>query len=334
MGPGPTPTLANPLPFAEQVSLTDATDVFGGRLVLPDIPHASPSDIGTVWLEHHDRGPTLGNGTAGAAVTFPALGVWINYQTGDDYTDDVLLEYQAIARQSAGFQVIDLNGVPALANFETDPTSVRSVEFSAGGVTVAILGSADPDTLRALAQSIIDRSEAPPAGQLGNVNGVQLFPYYPPARQIDLADATATMGAPVVLPDTSLVKPSDVGQVWAERNCPAATGRVTDASVLHACWIWVSFPSAGLSVGYLRPPMYYGTENEWKLQARTYGPTGATGAQEVHLGNVPALAIAPQDPYPGSVEFDLNGTRVVVAGKYDTATLQAVAQSIIDRAAS
>ena len=100
--------------------------------------------------------------------------------------------------------------------------------------------------------------------------------------------------------------------------------------LLHRCWIWLSFPSAGLSVGYLRPPMYVGTRDEWKLQARMYGDNAAA----IELGNVPALAIEPADPYPGSVEFDLNGTRVVVAGNYDTATLENVAQSIVDQVKS
>jgi hypothetical protein len=264
-------------------------------------------------------------------VTFPAAGVWVNYEEGlNVYTDDVLLSYQAMARQNPGdFEVIDLNGVPALAAPQTDRTT-GSVEFTIGGVTVTIIGRADPTTMRAIAQSIVDRSEAPPDGQLGRVNGIQLFTYFPPARQVDVADASATLGAPVVLPDTSLVSPADVGQVWAERSCPEPEGQVTDANLLHACWIWVSFPSAGLSVGYLRPPMYDGTKNEWKLQARMYGDNAAA----IELGSIPALAIAPQDPYPGSVEFDLNGTRVVVAGNYDTATLQAVAQSIVDRAGS
>ena len=331
MGPGPSPTLAHPLglPGAEQVSLSDAVSALGGRLVLPDTPQASPTDVGTVWLSGPNLGPTLGNSRAVAAVTFPAAGVWVNYQQSDLYTDDVLLEYQAGARQDPStFHVIDLNGVPALASVQgPDQTSYGIVEFEAAGVGVTIFGH-DATTLRAIAQSIVDRSDAPPDGQLGRVDGTQLFPYFPPARQIDLADASATLGAPVVLPDTPLAKASDVGPVWAERTCPAPNGRITDLTLLHVCWIWVSFPLSGLSVGYLRPAMYYGTKNEWELQARFYGDN----AKVIELGSVPALAIEPQDPYPGSVEFDLNGTRVVVAGAYDTATLQAVAQSIVDGA--
>lgn len=327
-GPGPLPTLAQPLPRAAEVSLSDAQSAFGGRIVLPDIPQASSSDVGTVWLNQPNLGPTMGSTSATAAVTFPAAGVWVEYERGvNTYTDDVLLQYQAFAHQDGGSQVIDLSGVPALTE-DSGGTSNRAIRFSVGGVTVVIIGRADLSTMRSMAQSIVDRSEAPPDGQLGRVNGIQLFPYFPPARPVDLADASATLGSPVVLPDTPLASASSAGPVWAERSCPAPEGVVTDASIVHACWIWISFPSTGLSVGYLRPPMYRGTRSEWKLQARTYGDN----AHEVELGNVPALAIEPRDPYPGSVEFDLNGTRVVVAGNYDTATLRTVAQSIVDRA--
>jgi len=130
-----------------------------------------------------------------------------------------------------------------------------------------------------------------------------------------------------VLPDTQLAKASDAGPVWAERTCPAPDSKLGS---LHACWIWISFPSAQLSVGYLRPPMYAGTRGEWELQARQYGEN----ARAVDLNGVPALAIGARAQYPASVEFDLRGTRIVVAGDHDTATLQAVALSIVDRSRS
>jgi hypothetical protein len=286
------------------------------------------SEVGAVWANEPHFGPT-GTGSALVAVTFPKAGVWVDYQTGQEsYADDILLEYQAIAGEDPHtFQVIDLNGVPALAGVQDPgvPYTNGSVEFNAGGVRVTVFGRYDLTTMRAMAQSIVDRSEAPPEG-LGRVDGVQLFPYFPPARQIDVADASATLGAAVVLPDTSLVQPSDAGPAWAERTCPAKPPPPLGGTLL-ACWVWVSFPSARLSVGYLRPPMYRGTQGEWQQQTRSYGDN----AKVVELGIVPALAIEPRDPYPGSVEFDLDGTRVVVAGGYDTATLQDVAQSIVDR---
>lgn len=325
---GPTgPTLAHPL-GGDEVSLGDAENVFGGRIVLPDTPQVGPADVGKVWLTP-SYGPTLRRINAVVAVTFPAAGVWVDYERGVNvYADDVLLEYQEIAHQNTGFAVINLHGVPALAHARTDQASYGGVTFSVEGMRVSIIGRADLSTMEAMAQSIVDRSEAPSAGELGNVGGIQLFPYFLPARKIDLAAASSTLGAPVVLPDTSLAKPSDALAVWAERTCPAPEGSATDFSLLHACWIWISFPSAGLSIGYLRGPLYRGYKHEWDMQARNYG----ANARVVQLSDVPALAIEPQNPYPGSIEFDLNGTRVVVAGNYDTATLQTVAQSIVDRA--
>ena len=331
MGP-PRPTINDPL-GGTKVSLGDAGAALGRPLVLPDSGQATASDVGKVWLYQPHVGPT---GVRGAvvAVTFPKAGVWVDYQTGiDTYPDDILLEYQAIAHQNGDFfRVMDLSGIPALggAPRPDDHCSIGSVMFNAGGVGVTVLGHNDLATKTAIAQSIVDGSAAPPDGQLGRVGGIQLFSYYPPARRVDLADASATLGGPVVLPDTSLVTPSDAGPIWAERSCPAPSGPATAASDMHACWLWVSFPSARLIVGYLRSPMYRDYKNEWKLQATQYGAT----ASAFQLGSIQALAIEPSDPFPGSVEFDLNGTRVVVAGNYDPATLRDVAQSIIDRSTS
>lgn len=329
LGPGFTLSIKQPLPGGTQVSLGDAAAALGRPIVLPDSGDVTPSTVGAVWANTPHLGPT-GTGSAVVAVTFPTAGVWVNYQTGEvSYGDDVLLDYQAEARDdSSTFQVVDLNGVPALAAAQGPDQTITngSVRFDAGGVTVTVFGRSDQTTLQAIARTIIDRSDAPPDGQLGRVGGVQLFQYLPPARKLDLADASKTLGAPLVLPDTPLVRASDAGPVWSERTCPAKVPPPAGGSLL-ACWIWVSFPSARLSIGYLRPPMYRGTQGEWALQARNYGDN----AKVIELGSVPALAIEPRDPYPGSVEFDLGGTRVVVAGGYDTATLQAVAQSIVDR---
>lgn len=325
---GSLPTLAHPLALAfgaKRVSLADATWRLGVPIVLPDTSLVGRADAGPVWMISTPQETVV-------AVTFPSAHVFVEYQTGANrYYDSVLLLYQAIAREDArSFRVIDVAGVPALAGEEnSDQTGKNfgSVMFDVGGARVTVFGHYDQATLQGLAQSIVQHSQAPPAGQLGQVGGVQLFPYVPPAKQISLSDASATLGAPVVVPDSPLVKPTDVGSVWAERSCPApdtALGRTP------SCWIWLSFPSAALSVGYLRPPMYAGTRGEWRLQATHYGDD----AQVVDLDRLPALAVKPQGPFPGWIEFDLGGTRIVVAGDYDEPTLQTVAQSIVDRSRS
>jgi hypothetical protein len=307
------------------VSLGNAQAALGVPIVLPDTsPIGSPAE-GSVWLS------TSGAETV-AAVTYPAAGTWVGYQTGvNRYYDDVLLLYQAIANEDrASFRVVDIDGIPALAaEQDTDQTGGNpgSISFDAGGAQVTIIGHQALPKLQALAQSIIAGSAEPSPGQLGNVGGAQLFPSLVDARQIAVADASATLGAPVVLPDTSIAGPSDVGQVWAEGRCPASGATAQDAQDGRACWVWLSFPKVGLTVGYLRPPMYAGTRAEWGLQATHYG----NAAGLVDLRGIPALAITPNGHFPGSVEFDLAGSRIVVAGDRDVATLQSVALSIIDR---
>jgi hypothetical protein len=80
-----------------------------------------------------------------------------------------------------------------------------------------------------------------------------------------------------------------------------------------------------LSVGYVRPPIYKGTEGEWGLW------TNSPGSEVVDLGGVPALLVPENGPFPAWLEFDVDGSRIVIGGDYDAATLQAVAQSIVDR---
>lgn len=320
---GPLPTVVRPLgPGAKRVSLARARSALGVPIVLPSTSLIRRPDVGRVWMRSI-RPETV------VAVTFPRARVFIDYETGvNRYYDDVLLLYRGMARSAPRlFHVIDLGGVPALASRENSDDTGKNfgaVMFDAGGARVTVFGHYHEPTLVGLARSIVDRSQAPPAGQLGEAGGVQLFPYVPPANRISLADASATLGAPVVLPDSPLVQPSDAGAAWTERTCPASDREPWNE---HACWVWVSFRSAALNVGFLRPPMYPGNRSEWELQAKDYG----VGAEVVDLNGVPALAIREQGPFPGSVEFDLGGNRIVVAGDYDLATLKAAAQSIVDR---
>ena len=76
--------------------------------------------------------------------------------------------------------------------------------------------------------------------------------------------------------------------------------------------------------------MYPGSRDEWEAAGQAIRGC----ALAVDLDGVAALAIGARAPYPGSVEFDLRGTRIVVVGDHDVATLQAVARSILDRSRS
>jgi hypothetical protein len=320
LGP-PPPTVNHPIDGVES-SLPAARDALGAPVVVPDASLMGSPAAGPVWLSASPL-DTI------AAVTYPAANLWIDYWAGvNTEQDDVLLLWRGLAHQDSPMRVVDIDGVPALVGTENSQGSNPGVVmFQVDGIRVEMVGHQDDSTMQALAQSIISGYPRPPAGQLGDVGGVELFTYFPPARRIDLATASATLGAPVVLPDTPLASHVTAGAVWSEHTCPAPTGRLTDEKLLNFCRIWISFPSTGLRVGYMRQPPYKGTRGEWELQARHYGDNAAV----VDLGNVPALAIEPEDPYPGSVEFDLDGTRIFVAGNYDAATLESVAQSIVDR---
>jgi hypothetical protein len=323
IGPGSPPTILHPLGGGKLVTLADATRAFGGRIVQPDTSVASAAGAGAVWVA---GSPQVTN----VAITYPTADVWVHYTWPASYDggyDDQLLRYHT---HDPLTHTVLLDGVPAQVVFHGWQQRrwrdfYPSVHFDAGGVEVAIWGHRDEATLEAIARSIVDRSASPPAGQLGAVGGVQVYPYLGHGRQIPLSDASATLGSPVILPAVSM----DGAQAWAEGTCPHPAA---DLATTEVCAVWVSFPRSGLSVGYIRPPAYRGTGPEWRLQARGLRHSG----KAVHLDGRPTLSIQrnPGAGYPGRVELDLAGTRIVVAGDYSAARLQDVARSIVARSHS
>jgi hypothetical protein len=146
-----------------------------------------------------------------------------------------------------------------------------------------------------------------------------------PQKQIALSDASAALGAPVVLPTSSLVKPSEAGAVTEE--CPPSSGN----SSLTSCTITVNFPAQSVTLRYSRHTyadplaVYQGDVS-----------SSTDGAQVVYLSGVPALVI-PQDPNDpvGTatyIEFIARGTTIAITGHYDASTLESVAESIISQA--
>lgn len=143
----------------------------------------------------------------------------------------------------------------------------------------------------------------------------------PTAREVSLQDAAAALGAPIVLPDTSLVGRSDVGAVWIDTSTP-----VTDVAV--------TFPAQGIIVQYSRPVFYPKTESVsalYESEAKSNPGTSVTD-----LNGVPALATEQNSDQTeanfGSIEFVAHGTVIGVLGHYDEASLKAIAQSIVDQA--
>ncbi len=143
-------------------------------------------------------------------------------------------------------------------------------------------------------------------------------PLPPGAKQTSLREAAEALGVPLVLPDSSLAAPSDVGAVW--------TG-----SFLAERRAAVTFPAAGLIVLYWHPALYAHPDSLFAAVAK--------GKPEFHaldLEGVAALAIDQNSDSTGtnfgSIEFNTGGATIAVLGHYDQATLQEVAQSIVDRA--
>jgi hypothetical protein len=164
-----------------------------------------------------------------------------------------------------------------------------------------------------------------PAGDYSNADLPTLAHPLADGQQTTLADASKAWGSQVVLPNTALVQPSDVGTVWMRQ-----VGSKTVA-------VAVTFPSQGLMVMYLRP---------WPFPVFRNNPQGvyqqlvkqASGSEIADLNGTPAFVVpknsGPTGQSPGLVFFQLNGGDAVVMGNADSAALVAAAQSILDQTGS
>jgi hypothetical protein len=153
-------------------------------------------------------------------------------------------------------------------------------------------------------------------------------PLVPSAKQTTLAAAPATLGGPVVLPDSPITPPSTVGAVWAANDGSADTT------------VAVTFPKQGLVFEYIRPAPSDGSAAHFQAVAQgIVSPTGAQIAQEITLnGGVPALAIQQNSDETGTnfgtVMFNVGGSEVRVMGHSPEAMLQGLAESILARSPS
>lgn len=145
-------------------------------------------------------------------------------------------------------------------------------------------------------------------------------PLLPPAHQMSLADATSAFGAPVVLPSTTLVQPSDVGPVWEGSGGPTTTVAVT-------------YPTQGVMIIYMRPAPFSDPVTAYQGLTQSLPESHA-----VQLNGTPAWVL-PQNSDDtganfGAVLFQVNGSEVRVMGHNDEATLEGIAQSILARTPS
>lgn len=153
------------------------------------------------------------------------------------------------------------------------------------------------------------------------------------AKQTTLASAQAALGQTVVLPQTTVLTPSDAGPVWMDSLTNQETG-VTTTNVA------VTFPAQGMIIGYTRPAPSDGSAAHFQAMAKSMpSPSGASEGQVITLnGGVPALAVQENSDDTGanfgSIIFNVGGAEVEVMGHNDQATLEALAQSILARSGS
>jgi hypothetical protein len=145
-------------------------------------------------------------------------------------------------------------------------------------------------------------------------------------RQVTLADAVASLGAPIVLPNTTLVDPSDLGAVWEDgRGAPTQTT------------VAVTFPSQGVIVGYTRPAPSNGSAAHFQAMLHSMlSPSGVPEAEVITLnGTVPALAVHQNSDETGAnfgaIIFNVGDSEVRVIGHKDQATLTDLASSILSQ---
>jgi hypothetical protein len=135
------------------------------------------------------------------------------------------------------------------------------------------------------------------------------------------AGDASTEGGTIVLPDTAQVTPSDVGAVWMNQ----VQG---ETKLDTAVTVAVTFPSQGLIITYDRP-----TVTNPLAYIKDAIAAEPDYSQLIWLGSVPSWAIPDlaNGSNWGMIQFIAGGTMVQVMGHTDLASLQAVAQSIVDQ---
>ena len=153
-----SPTLARPLPYGKRVSMSDAVSAWGGALPLPDTPQVHASDVGTVSL---DQVPGGTNPETGVGVSFPSQGLIVMYSR--PALPDPLAYFQHIDKLRRGSSLIWLDSrTPALytpgAPDAADESEWGKLSTAADGAWIYVFGDMDEASLRAVAQSIVNRA--------------------------------------------------------------------------------------------------------------------------------------------------------------------------------
>lgn len=292
------------------IALTVRTDNFADATMQLRVLHSDSSSVadarsGSSQVVFHEQAPMT---NTGATAPDAAHATWSGTLSTSDWQGGCqagLYQIQTTVYQT-GSAITD-----PFSTTSPSPREFSATEwFSCDGRT----GISDPGTgLGALLG---------PAGNYSNADLPTLAHPLADGQQTTLADASKDWGSQVVLPDTALVQPSDVGTVW--------TRQVGSKTVAVA----VTFPSQGLMVMYLRP---------WPFPAFRNNPQGvyqqlvkqASGSEIADLNGTPAFVVpensVPTGQNPGLVFFKQGDGDTIVMGNADSAALKAAAQSILDR---
>lgn len=308
-----------PPPPPRPVPVTDISLTLGVPVALPATPTAQAADASsaTAGAVCPAITPEI-DGTCIVTVRFGSASLSVEYwrPSGAPFQNqlaDVVREEKAEAARHPGsgqVALLDLNGVPARylsGDYSMGPEGTGSIDFLVGPhMRVVVYGKQSETRLEAAAQSIVDRTPFP--------------------RHATLADASSVLGAPIVLPDTDAVHPTDAAPT-AETEC------LSQPNQSVPCQVTVEFPTHAkyyvpLTIRYLRP-----VEADPAARYRHIAKQ-VKDAKVISLSGVPALFVpGPGISYPSWIEFVAGGTDVTVQGIDDEATLEAMAQSIIDRSA-
>ena len=154
-------TMASPLGQGQQTTLAGAGAKLGATITLPaaEASQLSASNVGAVWVRQDGGGARDEGHSTSVAVTFPSLGVILQFDRPVGYPQPPAQMYQTEASQTPNAkQAIDLNGVPALYTVQ-DSDQFRqnfgAIEFVSNGTRIAVLGHYDLATLRAYAKSLL-----------------------------------------------------------------------------------------------------------------------------------------------------------------------------------
>lgn len=155
-----------------------------------------------------------------------------------------------------------------------------------------------------------------------------------------MSDASDSFGAPLILPDTPVVRPSDAASTAFEQWCPSATPGA-DAPL---CQVLVEFPSPYVSIAYSPTALTTGASQYAdpldQFHAEIAQATDPAEYQIVSLTGTPALIKTGKSG--NSIEFRNGKVSITmwapsnngIPTTVDAASLQALAQSILDQASA